>query len=71
MQYFISIFLGMLPEIIYFTLFLIYTKDLKQNKMKLFILISIAYLLCVTISLYKLIYHVSFIFLIYLILKLL
>ena len=71
MRYFISIFLSMLPEIIYFTLFLIYTKDLKEKKVKLGLLIGIAYILCVTISLYKLIYHVSFIFLVDLILKLL
>lgn len=71
MRYFISIFLGMLPEIIYFTLFLIYTKDLKEKKIKLGLLIALVYVLCFTISLYKILYYTAFIFLVYLILKLL
>lgn len=71
MQYLISIFLGMLPEIIYFTLFLIHTKDLREKKLKLGLLIGLVYVLCITISLYKLLYYVAFIFLVYLVLKLL
>lgn len=37
--------LGLLPEVIYFTLFLIYTKDYKYNKLKLFVLLLIGYTL--------------------------
>jgi hypothetical protein len=37
--------LGLLPEIIYFTLFLIYTKKYKYNKFKLFVLLLIGYTL--------------------------
>ena len=71
MDYLMSIFLGMLPEVIFFTLFLVKTKDLKEKKIRLGILIGLVYFVCVAINLYKLIYHVSFIFLVYLILKLL
>lgn len=71
MKFILSLFVGMIPEVLYFTLFLIYTKNLKEKKIKLFLLIAIAYVLCIMISRYKILYYVSFIFLIYLILKLL
>lgn len=71
MYYVISILLGMLPEVLYFTLFLIYTKDLKDKKFRLFGLVAIAYIICIMISQYKILYYTTFIFLIYGILKLL
>lgn len=71
MYYLISIILGLIPEVLYFTLFLIYTKDLKEKRIKLFFLISIAYVLTVFIKQYILIYYLSFIILVYFILKLL
>ena len=70
-RFFVSLFLGMLPEVLYFTFFLIYTKDLKEKKLKLFFGIMIVYILCIMISLYKLLYYVVFIFLIYIVLKIL
>lgn len=70
-NFIISLFLGMLPEVLYLTLFLIYTKNLKENKIKLGILISIIYILCIMISRYKLLYYISFIFLTYIALKIL
>ena len=41
-QVFINIFLGMLPEVLFFTMFLIYSKKIKEKK-NLFILRAIAY----------------------------
>lgn len=70
-NFIVSLFLGMIPETIYFTLFLIYTKNIKEKKLKLFILINIAYLLSIFIQEYKVVYYILFIVLIYLILKLL
>lgn len=67
----VSIILGLLPEVLYFTMFLICTKDIKEKKIRLGILISIAYMICMFIQKYKLIYYVLFIALVYLILKLL
>lgn len=67
----ISILLGVLPEVLYFTLFLVYTKNIKEKKVKLFFLIALAYVLCIMISQYKIIYYVAFAFIIYLILKIL
>lgn len=71
MLYVISILLGLIPEVLYFTLFLIYTKNLKEKKIRLFLLISIAYLLCMFIQQYEIIYYLLFVALVYIILKLL
>ncbi len=65
----LSILLGMIPETLFFTLFLTYTKNLKNKRIKLFLLISIAYVLCMFLRRYKIIYYVLFIVLIYIILK--
>ena len=50
---------------------MIYTKNLKEKRIKFFILTSIAYVLCIMISQYKTLYYVLFIFLVYIILKIL
>lgn len=71
MNFIFSLILGILPEILYFTLFLINTKDIKNKKLKLFSLIAMVYFICIVIGKYKLIYYVSFIFLIYIVLKIL
>ena len=71
MYYLLSILFGLIPEVLYFTLFLIYTKDLKEKKIRLFFLITIAYFLCMLIQKYKLIFYISIIVAIYMILKIL
>lgn len=68
-QYIISIVLGILPEVLYFTYFLIYTKNLKEKKLKLGIGIFLVYVLCLLIKKYVLINYVAFIILIYWALK--
>mgnify|MGYP004576665375 CR=1 FL=1 len=70
LQILLSLVLGMLPEVLYFTLFLINTKKIKDKKFKLFIGISIAYIFCIIFNKYKIIYYVAFIFLLYAVLKL-
>jgi hypothetical protein len=71
MQLGISIILGLLPEVLYFTLFLIYTKNIKEKRLRLGILIAVAYAICMFIQRYEIIYYVGFVSLVYLILKLL
>lgn len=66
-----SILFGLIPEVLYFTLFICFTKNIKEKRIKLFLLISLAYILCMFIQRYKVVYYVLFIALIYLILKLL
>ena len=38
-----NVIFGLFPEVIYFTLFLIYTKNYKDNKIKLFLLLLLGY----------------------------
>ena len=70
MQLLVSIVLGLLPEVLYFTLFLSYTKNIKEKRLRLGILIAVAYMLCMFIQRYQIIYYVGFVALVYLILKL-
>lgn len=66
-----SFFLGMIPEVIYFTLFLTYAKNIKEKRLLLGTLIGIFYILCLFVQRYKVIYYILFICLIYLAMKLL
>ena len=68
-QIILSIFLGLIPEVLYFTLFITYTKNIKEKRIKLFLFISLAYVLCMFIQKYKIFYYVLFIALIYWIMK--
>ena len=69
MYYLISILFGLIPEVLYFTLFITYTKNIKEKRIKLFLLISIAYFLCMLIQQYKTIYYILLVALSYVILK--
>lgn len=67
----LSILLGMIPETLFFTLFLTYTKNLKNKRIKLFLGISMIYVVCIMISRFKTIYYIFFIFLMFFLLKIL
>ena len=67
--YIISILFGLIPEVLYFYLFLIYVKNIKEHRVKLFIFVLICYFLCVFLIPYKTLYYVAFIALIYCSLK--
>lgn len=71
MEIVLSIFLGMLPEVIYFTLFLVYVKDIKEKRVKLFLGILFSYLVCIFLAPYKVLYYVIYTILLYIILKIL
>ena len=71
MYYLISILLGLVPEVLYFTLFMIYTKNIQSKKIKLFLLFSLTYFLCLLIQQYNILFYVIFIFSNYFVLKLL
>ena len=70
-QILMSVLLGMLPEVLYFTLFLKYTKNLQEKIVKLGLLIGLAYILCMFVQRYQVVYYILFIALVYSILKLL
>lgn len=67
----ISILLGVIPEVLFFTLFFIHTKDIKEKKIRLFLLIFIAHLILILLNNYKIINYIVFMFLMYFILKIL
>lgn len=69
LYYLIGIILGLIPEVLYFTLFLIFTKNIKEKKILLFLLMSIGYMLCICIQQYVLLYYLGYIVIVYLILK--
>lgn len=69
MYYTIGIILGLIPEVLYFTLFLVYTKHIKEKRIKLFLLIALAYTLTIFIKQYILLYYLAFIVLVYISLK--
>lgn len=63
--------LGLIPEVLYFTMFLIFTKNIKEKKIRLFLFMSIIYFICMLVQQYQIIYYVLFIGLVYLLLKIL
>lgn len=71
MYHLLSILLGLIPEVLYFTLFLVYTKQLKEKRFKLFFLIAIAYFICLLLRQLVILYYIVLIALIYIILKVL
>lgn len=71
MYYLISILLGLIPEVLYFTMFLTCTKNIKEKKIRLFLFMSIIYFICMLVQQYQIIYYVLFIGLVYLLLKIL
>ncbi len=71
MIYILSLFLGLIPEVLYFSLAMIYTKKINEKRIRLFLFISLAYILCIMIIPYELLFYVIFIFIIYFILKIL
>lgn len=71
LNFIVSLVLGMLPEVLFFTLFLIYTKDLKEKILKLFVLLAIGYVLLIMICRYEFIFYVAYIVYGYLVLKIL
>lgn len=71
MKILLTILLGMLPEVLYFTLFITYTKNIKEKRIKLFLLISVFYLLCITTIKYQILCYMAFVVSIFIILKLL
>lgn len=70
-NFIVNLFLGLIPEVIYFTLFLICTKGYKSNKIKLFVLLLIGYIILKLIFPINIYFQVSFTLYVPLILKIL
>lgn len=70
-NFIVNIFLGMVPDILYLTLFICFAKKLKEKRIKLFVLLAIGYILLIMILQYKFLFYIAFIIYAFLILKLL
>ena len=53
----LSIFLGLLPESLFFTLFIVFAKDIKQKRFVLFVLILAVNLICGALLAFSLWFH--------------
>lgn len=69
MYYLIGFLLGLIPEVLFMTLFLSFTKGIKEKKWLLALCLTISYLILIFIRQYKIFLYVLFIFLIYVSLK--
>jgi hypothetical protein len=71
MRLLLSILLGMIPEVLYFTLMITFTKNIKEKRIKLFLLISIAYFICILVQKLQILFYMLLIASIYIVLKIL
>lgn len=67
----VSLFLGMLPEVLFYTLFIVFTKDIREKYLKLFMFISVGYIALIMICRYELLFYLLYIVYVYFVLKLL
>ena len=68
-NFIISLVLGLLPEVLYFTLFLTYCKNLKEKRLKLFGLLALGYIALIMICRFQFIFYVAYIIYSYLVIK--
>lgn len=66
-----TVIFALIPEVIYFTLFLIFTKNYKNNKIKLFVLLLIGYIIFKKIFPLNIYFQICFTLYVPIILKLL
>lgn len=71
MYYLISILFGLIPEVLFLTLFIRNIKNIKNKKVILFITTGFIYFLCLLIKQYVLMYYFLFIILMYINLRIL
>lgn len=60
-----SILLGIIPDSIFITFFIIMIKQIRNKRIILFILISLSYAICMVVKRYDIVYYILFIVLIY------
>lgn len=68
-NFIVSLLMGMLPEVLYFTLSICFIKDIKKNRLKLFSLLAIGYILLIMICRYQLLFYLGYIVYVYMVLK--
>lgn len=69
MNFIISLLVGMLPEVLFLTFFIICFRDVKSEKLKLFIFLMLGYIGLIMICRYQLWFYIGYIIYSYLIVK--
>lgn len=70
-NFILSLIFGMIPEVLYFTLFLKFTKNIDKHIVKLFVLLAIGYVALIMICRYEFLFYIMYIIYSYLVLKVL
>lgn len=68
-NFIISIVLGLIPEVLYLTLFISGVKDKKEKKLKLFMFLVLGYILLIMICRYQLLFYVLYIIYAFIVVK--
>lgn len=68
-NFIISLILGMLPEVLFLSLFIIYFRKLESKRLKLFLLLVVGYIALVMLCRYQLLFYMAYIIYSYLTLK--
>lgn len=68
-NFIVGLFMGMLPEVLYFTLSICFIKDIKKNRLKLFSLLVIGYIVLIMVCRFQLLFYLGYIVYVYIVLK--
>ena len=68
-NFIVSLLMGMLPEVLYFTLRICFIKDIKKQRLKLFSLLIIGYIVLIMVCRFQLLFYLGYIVYVYIVLK--
>ena len=68
-DFIIGLLIGMLPEVLYFTLSICFVKDIQKNRLKLFSLLAVGYIVLIMICRFQLLFYLGYIVYVYVVLK--
>lgn len=68
-NFIVSLLMGMLPEVLYFTLSICFIKDIKKQRLKLFSLLVIGYIVLIMVCRFQLLFYLGYIVYVYIVLK--
>lgn len=68
-NFIVGLFMGMLPEVLYFALSICFIKDIKKQRLKLFSLLIIGYIVLIMVCRFQLLFYLGYIVYVYIVLK--
>lgn len=69
MKFIISLLLGMMPEVLFLTLFIVFFRNIEKKRVKLFLLLLLGYLALIIVVKFQLLFYIAYIVYSYLIVK--